>query len=97
MLIATPHCMQVLAVRLYTGPAYQPINNFLRQIAGLTGAHRREMARHPGLTFSATVGHLCNAIRKLAAVAKHDDTRTTLWRAVRGELPRSFWTQESCM
>ena len=91
---------EVLAVRLYTGPSYQPINNYLRQISQLTGAHRREMARHPRLTFSATVGHLCNAIRKLAVVATpeeasncgHDGRPKPLWRAVRGELPRSFWT-----
>jgi len=85
---------EVLAVRLYTGPAYQPINTFLRQIAALTGAHRREMARHPGLTFAATVGHLCRAVRKLAAVATDEEARRPLWRNVRGELPRSFWTPD---
>ena len=60
--------MQVLAVRLYSGPAFQPINEFLRQVGRLTGEIRLQMARHPNVTFAATVGLLCSAIRKLAAV-----------------------------
>ena len=31
---------EVLAIRLYTGPAYQPINSFLRQIARLSAEAR---------------------------------------------------------
>ena len=42
---------EVLAVRLYSGPSYQPINRFLRQIGHLTGEHRRALARH---VFAAT-------------------------------------------
>ena len=52
------------------------------------------MARHPGLTFSATVRNLCGAIRKLAAVATPEEANTKLFRNVRGELPRSFWTPD---
>lgn len=87
---------EVLSVRLYTGPAYQPINNFLRQIAGLSGAHRRKLAQHPGLTFSSTVSHLHRAIRKLAAVSAlcEEPEPMPVWRAMRGELPRSFWTPD---
>ena len=85
---------EVLAVRLYTGPAFQPINSFLRQIANLSGEHRDAIARHAGLTFAATVGHLISAIRKLAAVATEDECKQPLWRGVRGVLPRNFWTPD---
>ena len=57
----------------------------------LTGEIRIKLAKHPGLTFAATVGHLCGAIRKLAAVATDDEAIQPLARGVRGELPRSFW------
>eukprot|EP01052_Picozoa_sp_SAG31_P027381 SAG31_NODE_2560_length_5482_cov_7.141373_4_plen_744_part_01 len=82
---------EVIAVRLYSGPAYQPINDFLRQISSLTGKVRKYMAMNPELTFAATVGHICRAIRKLSAVSIAEDTSAPLWRGVRGELPRSFW------
>ena len=82
---------EVLSVRVYSGPIYQPINGFLRQIGRLTGGYRESMARHPGLTFAATIGHLCSAIRKLAAVATPKEVSAPLFRGVRGELPRSFW------
>jgi len=82
---------EVLAVRLYSGPAFQPINNFLRQVSSLRGEHRRTLARHPTLSFSATVGHICRAIRKLSAVATPEESEGRLWRAVRGELPAAFW------
>merc|ERR1711871_731281 len=35
---------EVLAVRLYSGPVFQPLNNFLRQIASLSGMFRQEVA-----------------------------------------------------
>lgn len=52
------------------------------------------VATHVGLTFTATVGHLCTAIRKLAAVTSPQEVETPLFRAVRGELPRSFWIED---
>lgn len=82
---------EVLAVRLYSGPAYQPINGFLRQLASLRGDFRTQLAQHADFTFSATVGHLCHAIRKLTSVATPQEARQQLWRGVRGELPRGFW------
>jgi hypothetical protein len=82
---------QVLAVRLYSGPAFQPINAFLRDVVNLSDTLRHRLACHPGLTFTATVGHLCRAIRKLAAVATDAEASQPLWRGVRGELPRSFY------
>jgi len=85
---------EVLACRLYSGPAYQPINEFLRQVAKLDGRTRTAMARHPFLTYSATVGHICSAIRKIAAVETPEEASTTLYRSVRGVLPRTFWTPE---
>jgi hypothetical protein len=86
---------EVRAVRLYSGPAYQPINDFLRQVAKLTGSHRAALAQHVGLSFAATVGHLTAAIRKLAAAATAEETALALFRGVRGELPRSFWIKDA--
>jgi len=98
VLISSAHAYltleEVLAVRLYSGPAFQPLNTFLRQIAGLSGIYRREVAQHPSFTFAATVGHLCRAIRKLAAVATPEEAVTPLWRGVRGELTRGFWVPD---
>ena len=85
---------EVLSVRLYSGPAYQPINNYLRQLANLTGEYRKRVAQHAALSFSATVGHLYSAIRKLAAVASAEELAAPLYRGVRGELPRRFWVAD---
>lgn len=86
---------EVLAVRMYSGPAFQPINDFLREIGHLSGKYRNLMARHPELTFAATAAHLCSAIRKLADVTRDSSlsghTSVPLYRAVRGELPPAFW------
>ena len=82
---------EVLAVRLYSGPAYQPINTFLRQISSLNSTFRATVSQHPSLTFAATVGHICRAIRKLAAVANDEEANAGLWRGVRGELDKAFW------
>ena len=71
--------------------ADQPINDFLRQVAQLSGHYRVELARHPGLTFATTVSHINRAIRKLADVAVQQDYARPLYRAVRGELPTHFW------
>jgi hypothetical protein len=83
---------EVLAVRLYTGPGFQPINNFLRQLGLLfDGTIRKSLALHVGLTFTATVGHLCRAVRKLSAATSPELVEITTYRGVRGMLPRSFW------
>jgi len=81
-------------VRLYTGPGYQLINAFLRSITNLTGEYRREMMQHPRLTLAATVTHVIAAIRKLAAVSSEAESHAVLWRGVRGQLPRGFWTPD---
>ena len=85
---------EVIAVRLYSGPAYQPINAFLRAIANCTGEFRRVMARDPSLTFSATTGHIVRAIRKLADVSTPQEAAAPLYRGVRGELPKRFWLRD---
>ena len=86
---------EVLAVRLFTGPAYQPINDFLRGISLANGEQRREIARHPGLTFSATVSALCAAIRKLADVSTPEELSARIYVGMRGEPPLGFWTPEA--
>ena len=85
---------EVLAVRLYSEPAYQPLNDFLRQIAHLSGTHRRALVCDLGLTFAATVGHIVSVIRKLAAAATQEETTRKLYRGVRGELARGFWLRD---
>jgi len=88
---------EVLAVRLYSGPAYQVVNHFLRAIGSMssytTGGFRRMLATHPEATYTATVSHLCRAIRKLSAIALPEEASAPLYRGVRGELPDSFWVR----
>ena len=40
---------EVIAVRLYSGPAFQPINNFLRQLSGLRGELQDEPSDAPAM------------------------------------------------
>lgn len=82
---------EVLAIRLYSGPSYQPLNAFLRAVSSLQGRFRTELAAHAGLTFAATVRHIIQGIRKLSAVATAEEASQPLWRGVRGELPDAFW------
>lgn len=82
---------ELLGVRLYSGPAYQPLNGFLRDISRVRPSLRRHISEHPRLTYVATVGHICSAIRKLANIATPEEATTPLWRGVRGRLPTSFW------
>jgi len=86
---------EVRAVRLYSGPAYQPVNTFLREVSQLQkSTYKYAVARNPELTFCATVQHIISAIRKLSATVKPDEAREPLWRGVRGELPGGFWVQD---
>ena len=85
---------ETLSLRLYSGPAYQLINEFCRNVAKLTGRHRTSLARNPSQTFAATVAALCRAVRKLAAVTKPEEAWQPLYRGVRGELPESFWVPD---
>mmetsp|Transcript_3113 Transcript_3113/g.9726 ORF Transcript_3113/g.9726 Transcript_3113/m.9726 type:complete len:306 (+) Transcript_3113:1226-2143(+) len=81
---------EVLAVRLFTGPGYQKINEFLREMAKLSVDMRRRVARCPEVTYAATCFHLVNGLRKLARVTNPDGA---LYRMVRGTLPADFQTK----
>jgi len=85
---------EVLSIRLYSGPCFEPINTFLRQISQLTGDYRVQLAQHAGLTFATTTRHIIDGIRKLAAVATSKEATAPLWRGVRGELPNAFWVPD---
>ena len=82
---------EVLALRLYSGPGFQPINEFLRQLAALKGTYREEVSRSPVSSFGATVRNICTGIRKLANISSPDEARCVLYRGVRGELPKGVW------
>ena len=60
---------EVIACRLYTGPMYQKINGFLRNLGRVDSSEwRLRLAQMPGYTYSATVAHLTAALRKLSAI-----------------------------
>ena len=44
------------------------------------------LATHPEATYTATVSHLCRAIRKLSAITLPEEASSPLYRGVRGEL-----------
>ena len=59
-----PTLEEVAAGRLYTGPAYTQINNFLRLVGNVEERHwRARLAQVEGFTYSSTVGHLVSLIR----------------------------------
>ena len=82
---------EVLALRLLTGPANHPINAFLRQAVRTAGKYQRAITQNPNLTFAATVGHACRAVRKLSDVG---ESSLQLWRGMRGAVPNCFWQEE---
>ena len=63
----------------------------------MSGGHREALAQHPEVTFTATVRHLCCAIRKLAAHTPPEEANTMLFRGVRGALDPSFWHSADSM
>ena len=65
-----PTLEEVAAARLYTGPAYVKLNGFMRLVGGVAERHwRARLAQLPDFTYSSTVFHLINAIRKLTQIA----------------------------
>jgi len=82
---------EVLACRLYTGPGYQPINSWLRRVGTLDSQPRREAALDPERSYGATVRHIIDAIRKIAAVNTPQESDRVLYRGLRGVLPKLFW------
>ena len=57
---------EVLAIRLYSGPAFQPINGFLRAVASLHGVFRTQFATNVSVTFAATTRLIISGLRKLS-------------------------------
>jgi hypothetical protein len=82
---------EVIAIRLYTGPAYQPLNSFLREVAKVGPAWRKKLAHMHQLTYSSTVLHLANGLRKLVRV---NTKFVNVYRGIRGELPEAFWLKD---
>jgi len=65
-----PTLEEVAAARLYTGPAFEKLNGFLRLVGQVKERHwRARLAQLRGFTYSSTVHHLMNAIRKLTQIA----------------------------
>jgi hypothetical protein len=83
---------EVVAVRLYTGPGFAPINGWLRAVGELTPEQRRAAALDSRASYGATVGLLISAIDKLS---KLNSGAATLYRGVRGVLPSSFWIPDA--
>jgi hypothetical protein len=80
---------EVIAIRLYTGPAFQPINNFLREISKVGVEWRRRLAKYEALTYAATVQNLANGLRKLVRVKEISKDAARLRKLVR------IWRTES--
>jgi hypothetical protein len=81
---------ELLALRLYTGPGYNPINEFCREVFKLSPHFRMKVAKAKDVTYAATVRHLCNAIRKLARFNIRS-IGVLHYRSLRGRLPDSFF------
>jgi hypothetical protein len=79
----------VIAIRLYTGLGYIPLSAFPREVAKAGVVWRKKLSRMHSLTFSLTVAHLTNGLRKLVRV--NDEATASSYRGIRGELPGAFW------
>lgn len=87
---------EVIGLRLYTGPAFQPLNNWLRNVGKLEAGLRERMAKSPAMTYAATTRHIVSGIRKLSRVGHPDvEDGALLWRGVGGVLPNSFWARDA--
>lgn len=73
---------EVLAIRLYTGPGYTPINSFLREVAKLGSGWRAKIAHMHQLSYSATVWHLTNGLRKLVRVYGNGQIQTKVGKNI---------------
>lgn len=91
MLLTT---LEVLAIRLYTGPAYQMINAYLRELAKLGSAWRKRLSHMHQMSYSSTVEQLVDGLRKLVRI--NDETSFgKRFRGIRGELPEAFWLKDA--
>ena len=82
---------EVVGLRLYTGPAYQPLNEWLRNAGKLSPGLRRSMVLSPGLTYAATTKHIVSGIRNLSRVGNQKLDVCTLYRGLGGKLPDHLW------
>jgi hypothetical protein len=92
--VATPasyYPTQVLAIRLYTGPGYVPLNGYLRNLAKASPEWRRKLSQMHQLTYSSTIVHLANGLRKLVRCNRDF---SAVYRGLRGELPEAFWLKD---
>jgi hypothetical protein len=60
---------EMLAIRLYTGPGYQPLNVFMREVSKVGADWRRRLVRSHQFSYAATVKHLSDGLRKLVCVS----------------------------
>lgn len=77
----------VLAARMYSGPAYAVLNPFLRLLADLDRRTSGLLASYYQCTYAATLKHLVAYIQKMARVAPLQ----TLFRAVPGRMPAGWF------
>jgi hypothetical protein len=99
-----PTLEEVAAARLYTGPAYVKLNGFMRLVGAVAERHwRLSLAQVKDFTYSSTVFHLINCIRKLTQIGAlqresekqgGDEAAATLYRGVRGVLPDAFFAPD---
>jgi hypothetical protein len=89
---------EVAAARLYTGPAYVKLNGFMRLVGSVPERHwRARFAQLHCFTYSSTVFHLINCIRKITqidALEQKGQKEVVLYRAVRGTLPAEFYKED---
>jgi len=83
---------ETLSIRLYTGPAFQPINTWLRKVSEQPDCgQRQKLAQDVASSFGATVGHIVSAIQKLSTVQQPQ----MLFRGLRGVLEGRFWMPDA--
>ena len=85
---------EVIGLRLYTGPAYQPLNEWLRNVGKLQPSLRSKLAVSPNLTYGATTKAIVSGIRKLSRVGNAKLDNCILYRGISGVLPETFWTPD---
>jgi hypothetical protein len=82
---------EVIAIRLYTGPGYVPLNSYLRNLAKASPEWRQKLSQMYQLTYSTTIFHLTNGLRKLVRCNRDF---SNVYRGLRGELPEAFWLHD---
>lgn len=86
---------EVLAIRLISGPVHKPVNDFLRQLATMSGEQQLIYQKYgllpTALNFAITVETATCALNKIAAVTEQT---SELLRGVPGILPERFWAQD---